>query len=110
MPTNSSGVISILIFLVVFALWVVVIIRLAVRVIRNRCASVKTVKAVVIDKNKIEVFSQYAGNGKREKYVVVFLAGEEKLSFYVSEFSYDGYRLNESGTLKYQGDRLIDFN
>ena len=31
-------------------------------------------------------------------------------SFYVSELSYGGYRVGESGTLKYRGDRIIDFN
>lgn len=80
-----------------------------VRILRNSFASVKTVKAVVIDKHKIETFSKYSGNGKRERYVVVFSAGGKKKSFYVSQFSYGGYRLNEKGVLTYKGDTLIDF-
>ena len=80
-----------------------------VRIIKNRCTSIKTVKAVVIDKNKAEAFSKYSGNGKTEKYVIVFSIDGKKKSFYVSQFSYNGYRVNDKGTLKYRGDKLIEF-
>ena len=53
--------------------------------------------------------TKYSGNGKSEKYVIVFSVGGKKKSFYVSQFSYNGYRINEKGTLKYKGDKLIDF-
>lgn len=81
-----------------------------IRVLKNRVAPVKKVKAQVIDKHQVEFFSKTRGNGKRIKYVVVFCAEGKKLSFYVSEFSNGGYRLKEKGTLKYKGDRLIDFS
>jgi len=55
------------------------------------------------------VFAKYSGNGKREKYVIVFSVGGKKKSFYVSEFSYGGYRINEKGVLKYKGDKIVDF-
>jgi len=55
----------------------------------------------------VEQFSKY---GKRVKYAVTFLTDGKKKSFYVSEFSYNGYRKGEKGTLTYQGDRLIDFS
>ncbi len=95
--------------MLVLALWLLVAIRIVVKAVRNKCAPVKTVKAVVIDKHKVEWFSKYSGNGKRNQFVVVFSVNGKKLSFYASEFSYAGYRIQESGTLKYKGDRIIDF-
>ena len=106
MPENISNVIIISLFLGVGALAVV---SLLVKAVKNRYAPIKTVKAVVIDKNKVETFSKYSGTGKSEKYVIVFSVGGKKKSFYVSQFSYNGYRINEKGTLKYKGDKLIDF-
>ena len=79
------------------------------RIIINKHAPVKTVKATVIDKQVVETFSKYSGSGKQEKYAVVFSAEGKKVSFYVSQFSYNGYKINEKGTLKYKGDRLISF-
>lgn len=86
--------------------WVLAILHIII----NKHAPTKTVKATVIDKQIIETFSKYSGNGKQEKYVVVFSAEGKKKSFYVSQFSYGGYRINEKGTLKYKGDRLISFH
>lgn len=80
------------------------------RIIINKHAPIKTVKATVIDKHTTETFSKYSGNGKATKYVVIFSAEGKKKSFYVSQFSYGGYRPGEKGTLKYKGDKLIDFN
>ena len=91
--------------LLFLGLWVLLIIR----VICKRFGPVKTVKAEVIGKQTVESFSKYAASGKNVKYVVIFSAGGKKLSFYVSEFSYNGYRKGEKGTLTYRGDRLIDF-
>ncbi len=103
MPGNIVGYVFIGIWLLAFA-------AIAIKQLRNRYAPVKSVKAVVVDKQITEVFSKYAGNGKQKKYVVVFLANGKKLSFYVSEFSYGGYRIKEKGTLKYKGSKLIDFS
>ena len=106
MPENISNIVIISLFIGVGALAMVSIIA---RTIKNRYASVKTVKAVVIDKHIVENFSKYSGNGKNEKYVIVFSVDGKKKSFYVSQFSYNGYRVNEKGLLKYKGDRLIEF-
>ena len=106
MPENISNIVVSSLFIGVGALAMVSIL---IRTIKNRYAPIKTVKAVVIDKNKIETFSKYSGNGKAEKYVIVFSANGKKKSFYVSQFSYNGYRINEKGTLKYKGDKLIEF-
>lgn len=106
MPKNAANIIILLILL----LWLVFLIRLAVKALNNRYSPVKTVHAVVVHKQKTESFSKYAGSGSREKYVVVFNAEGKKLSFYVSAFSYSSYRLNESGVLKYKGSKLLDFH
>lgn len=93
---------------VFFGFIAVLYILILIRFLKNRLAPVKKVRATVIDKNKIESFSKYSG--KHIKYAVVFSADGRKLSFYVSEFSYGGYRKGESGTLTYKGGRLIDFS
>lgn len=106
MPENISNIVIISLFL---GVGVLAVVSLLVKAVKNRCAPIKTVKAVVVDKNKVETFSKYSGNGKSEKYVIVFSVNGKKKSFYVSQFSYNGYRINEKGTLKYKGDKLIDF-
>ena len=84
-------------------------VKVFMKVVANHHAPVETVKAVVIDKQKVESFSKYTGNGKNIKYVVLFSADGRKRSYYVSEFSYNGYRVNQKGKLKFKGDRLIEF-
>ena len=106
MPENIASIVVLSLFV---GISVFAFVSLLVKLIKNRVAPVKTVKAVVLDKQKVEIFSKYSGTGKREKYVIVFSVDGKKKSFYVSQFSYGGYRLNEKGTLKYQGDKLIDF-
>ena len=70
----------------------------------------KTVKAKVVHKQSAEVYSKYSGTGKAHKYYVTFQINGKRKTFSVSEFSYNGYRIGESGTLKYKGERLIDFH
>ena len=95
---------------VFFGIWLFFCVAVLIRVIKNKCAPVKTEKAVVVHKQTVEQFSKYSGNGKHIKYVVVFSVDGKNRSFYVSQFSYNGYRVNEKGTLTYKGDRLIDFS
>lgn len=106
MPENIASIVIVSLFL---ALGILAVARTLAKLVRNRYAPIKTVKAQIIDKQKIEVFSKYSGNGKSEKYVIVFSVDGKKKSFYVSQFSYNGYRVKEKGTLKYKGDRLIEF-
>ena len=75
----------------------------------RRYGPVKTATAKVVDKHKSEVFDKYAGNGKSVRYVVTFEIAGKRKGFHVSEFSYGGYRKGETGTLKYRGNRIIDF-
>ena len=106
MPDN---IISIVLASLLLGLWLWAMVRILIKAIKNKYAPIKSVKAVVIDKHIIETFSKYSGNGKHEKYVIVFSVDGKKKSFYVSQFSYGGYRVNEKGTLKYKGDKLIEF-
>lgn len=94
----------------VSALCIFVWIKVFVRLMVSKYGKLKTAKARVVDKYKTETFSKYKGNGKHERYVIVFEVNGKKKGFYVSAFSYGGYRINESGTLKYRGDRIVDFS
>lgn len=105
----SSNIFSNVIAVAFLGLWVLVIVGIFMRMVRNKYGPTKTVKAVVIEKYIEERFSKYSGNGKSERYVIVFSAQGKTLSFYVSEFSYGGYQLNESGILTYKGDQILDF-
>ena len=88
------------------ALWVI---AYSVRFCRNWFAPVRIVDATVVNKQPV-AHQSITKTGKRvKKYAVTFSAGHNRLSFYVSEFSYGGYRIGESGKLTYKGDKLIDF-
>ena len=91
--------------LLIIALWFFVCIKLLLR----RLGPVRTVRAKVVDKHKTETFSRYSGTGKSVRYVVTFEIDGKRKGFYVSEFSYSGYRKGEAGILKYKGDKIIDF-
>ena len=101
---------NIVIIVIAVLLWVLLIVGLTLKMLRRRKAPVVSVKAVVVDCRREEFFSKYSGNGKTYKYLVVFSAEGKKLSFHVSEFSFRQYQTKRSGTLKYKGDRLLDFS
>ena len=96
MPENLP---SILLFSLFMGIGLLALVRFAIL----RLAPVKTVQAVVADKQKTEAFSKYSVSGKQERYVVIFSSGNRKHSFYVSNFSYDGYRIGEKGRLTAYG-------
>ena len=102
MPENLPSIIIGSLFV---GIWLLVLIRF----IGNKLAPVETVKAQISHKHIQEVFSKYSGSGKSRKYVVVFIAEGKTMSFCVSEFSYNSYRVNDRGTLTYKGNRLIKF-
>lgn len=93
------------------ALFVGLYLLIIIRFVMNKVAPVKSVEAKVIDKQKFtkEVVAKVYMGGTTERCVVTFLAGNKRLSFFVSEFSYDGYELGETGILKYRGNNIIDF-
>jgi len=103
MPDNITALIAIIVVGVWFS---GIIIYCFVR----KFSKAKTVKATIVHKQSAEVFSKYSGNGKAYKYYVTFQFNGKKKSFAVSEFSYNGYRVGENGTLKYKGERIIDFH
>lgn len=88
---------------------VVLIIAVVVRTVMKNNAKEVTVQATVCDKHKGQRFSKYAGGGTVEEYFVVFDIGSQKKRFLVSDFSFNGYNINDTGMLTYQGDRLISF-
>jgi hypothetical protein len=92
---------------IMLAVFLVPMLLAGIRFLCHRLAPVRTVHARVVGKNTTELPSKY---GKSTRYVVIFQAEDKKLSLFVSELSYGGYHRGETGTLKYQGDRIIDFN
>lgn len=100
--TDIINYIPIAIFLLC---WLLIIMRL----LQNKFSPVKTVKAEVFDKYKSNPVSRYPENLKFKSYVVVFKTKDKKLAFNVSEFSYGNYKINEKGTLKYKGNKIISF-
>ncbi|MCI8619141.1 MAG: DUF2500 domain-containing protein [Oscillospiraceae bacterium] len=109
MQENASEIVNWVIVALAMLLTLTVLARLLIKAFGHKFVPVRTVRAKVIKKYRQEVFSQYAGTGKRYRYVVTFLAEGKRLSFYVSELSFGNYKENETGTLKYRGDRFIDF-
>ena len=107
MPGNIANTIIASLF---FSLWGLAAVIFLAKLINNKFAPIKTVSAIIIDKNIIETFTKYSGNGRHKKYVIIFSINGKKKSFYVSHFSYDSYKINEKGILKYKGDKIVDFN
>lgn len=87
-------------------------IGLLLRIILNKFGNEKEVEAKVINKKYYQSrLARKAENFRYEDcYVVTFLAVDKKPSFYVSEYSHNGYKVNQKGTLRYKGTMLIDFS
>ena len=101
-----SDVINYILSAIFLLCWFLIIVKLT----RNKFSPVKTVKAEVYDKYKPNVVSKYPESWKPKSCVVVFKIKDKKLSFNVSEFSYGNYKINEKGTLKYKGNKIISFS
>ena len=102
MPENLMGYIC-------FAIMIIWLVGMSVWFFRRQFGPTKSVNATVVNKQVTESFSKYSGSGMSKSYHVTFLIDGKRRSFRVSEFSYNGYRKGETGTLKYKADRLIDF-
>lgn len=100
---------AIIIFLVFMGVLSLIYLSSTIRLIPSKFGPVKTVKAVVTNKYISKSFSKYDGNGEKVKYVIVFSIEGKKKYFFVSQFSHDGYRVNEKGTLTYKGSTLLKF-
>ena len=80
------GVIGILFF--VFC-WVMI----AIRFFKSRHSSPKSVRATVVDKYIYKPVSRTSGSFAPEHYMIVFLVGNKKVQFAVSEYSYNNYKV-----------------
>lgn len=103
MPGHLMGYIAVTVTIVWF-------VGMLVWFFRRKYGKTKAVEATVVGKQVTESFSKYSGTGKTKQCYVTFLINGKRRSFKVSEFSYNGYRKGKTGTLKYKGDRLIDFS
>ncbi len=111
MPDNAFDIVQTCLIVFLFGLTTFVMGKMIFRALWSRYAPVKTVKAKVVDKVKVDKLTKIYGQAaKPALYYVVFDIGDKKKSFAVSEFSYGGYRVNETGTLKYKGDKIVDFH
>ena len=103
MPENLTGYIGAAITIIWF-------VGMLIWFFRRQYGRTKSVKATLVNKQVTESFSKYSASGKCNHYYVTFLINGKRRSFKVSEFSYNGYHKGETGTLKFKGDRLIDFS
>lgn len=110
MPRNANEIVDALYVLLGLLFLFAVLFLLIFRRLRDRYAPVQRVKARVVDKYVADSFSKIYGSPARSpQYYVVFAAEKKKYAFRVSQFSYDGYKINQQGILKFRGSRLISF-
>ena len=100
-----SDIVNVVALVFFLSVWTIIVIKF----VSNKCATVKTLKAKVVDKYKPDIVTKHPGRFKQDSYIVVFETKDKKLSFNVSEFSYGNYKINEKGTLKYKGNKIISF-
>ncbi len=100
-----SNVIHVFLVILLLLCWLLIITKL----IQNRFAPVKTVRAEVVDTFRSKIISKSPGVGQQERYFVVFEADGKRISFAVSEFSYRSYEKEDQGMLTYKGSQLISF-
>lgn len=107
MENLIGNMVTVLFIAVILVIWLGIL----VRILRNKLSTVKAVSAVVVKKQCYEkqMYSKSQAPFVKKEYVVTFLSGKRKLHFEVSEFSYNGYTVDQKGILKYKGSRLIDF-
>lgn len=103
MPENLMSYIAVTVTIIWF-------VGILVWLFRRQFCRTKTVHAIVVHKQISESFSKYSGDGKVKRYYVSFLIDGKRRCFRVSEFSYRGYQKGKIGTLKYKGNRLVDFS
>jgi hypothetical protein len=96
---------------VFIAIMLVIWIGILVRLLKGKLSETTEVLAVVADKQCYEkqIYSKGQAPFAKKEYIITFLCGKRKLHFEVSEFSYNGYTVDQKGILKYKGTRLIDF-
>lgn len=90
----------------------IIFIGIFIRVFKHSFSKTVESPAVVINKQRYEkeVYYKMAVPKIKRECIVTFLCGNKRLSFEVSEYSYDGLELNQEGMLTYKGSRFLDFN
>ena len=82
-----------------------------IRIIKAKCSAERRIDVSVIDKQTYTqtVMSKSQAPFENKRYVITFLNGDKKLTFYVSHELYNRCEINQTGTLIYKGLRIIDF-
>ncbi len=107
-----ENIISIVINYIFAIIGIIIILGIIIRLINSLYSKEKTVKATLIDKQFFEkrIVSKSQAPHSKKEYVLTFLCDNKKKYFNVSELSYKNYKVNQRGTLKYKGHKIIDFN
>ncbi len=89
----------------------VIIVGIFIRFINERLSPVKKANAILVDKQKYteRVILKNGASHDETKCVITFLVNNKRIHFCVSEFSYDGYSLNQKGILRYKGGKILEF-
>lgn len=93
------------------AVGVMIAAGIIIRIIKSRRCAERRVMARIIDKQTYikTVVSKSQPPFKDKKYIVAFLNGNKRLTFYVSREFYNRCEINQTGTLVYKGSRITDF-
>lgn len=90
----------------------IIVVGISINIIKNIFSKEKTIRATVVDKQCYDkqIYRKAQAPFKNKEYVITFLCENKKKCFNVSELSYENYKLNQKGILKYKGNQIIDFN
>lgn len=93
------------------AVGVMIAAGIIIRIIKSRRCAERRVTARIIGKQTYikTVVSKSQPPFKDKKYIVAFLNGNKRLTFYVSREFYNRCEINQTGTLIYKGSRITDF-
>lgn len=97
--------------IIFMAVGVMIAAGIIIRIIKSRRCAERRVTARIIDKQTYikTVVSKSQPPFKDKKYIVAFLSGNKRLTFYVSREFYNRCEINQTGTLVYKGSRITDF-
>lgn len=93
------------------AVGVLIAAGIIIRIIKSRRCAERRVTARIIDKQTYikTVVSKSQPPFNDKKYIVTFLNGNKRLTFYVPREFYNRCEINQTGTLIYKGSRITDF-
>ena len=105
---NIFGNIVNIIFIII---GLVIGIGIFARIITYCFSKEKCINATVLDKQIYDkrIYRKNQAPFTQKVYVKTFLCGNKTKNFNVSELSFENYKVNQKGILKYKGNRIIDF-